>query len=408
VTGADAQDRLAYLAETVDLLWPGAGPDRRRVILPSARAPRLLVPARPARAAASALIRYTAQQGARDRVAGLAVAAAARLGAAALLPPVRSQAPRGETIDDHLSSALGQPVSTALALTRRRANRKPVLQVFDGRGRTLAFAKVGTDPLTRALVDAEAASLRRLAAAPLHHVTVPAVLHLGSWGTTRVLVMSALGAGFGAGRVGDRRLALLDDAMHDVSRVPGDAGDRAGDAADHAAGDERWSRVARAEAAQAERHTGSARVVQWLAVFDQAADVLAVDDLELGTWHGDWTEWNCSARRDRVSVWDWERCEYGVPVGFDKLHFSLNQAVGPRRDRFRAAATDLIDAAPRLLDRWQVDPRKAKATAVCYVLHLAFRYVRDAAPALSVGSRVEDWAYPAVRAALAPRTEARR
>lgn len=399
MTGADAQDRLAYLTETVDLLWPGAGADRRRVILPSARAPRLLAPARPGRAAASALIRYTAQQGLRDRAAGLGVAVAARLGGAALLPAVRSGAPASETVDDHLSVALGQPVSTALALTRSRPNRKPVLQVFDARGRTLAFAKIGIDPLTRSLVDAEAASLRRLAVARLHHLTVPAVLHLGSWGPTRVLVMSALGAGFGAGRVGDRRLALLDDAMHDVSGVPDDAG---------VAVDQRWSQTARAAAEQAQQRTGSGRVVEWLAVFERAADVLAVDDLQLGTWHGDWTEWNCSARRDQVSVWDWERCEYGVPLGFDKLHFTLNQTVGPKRDGFRTAASELIDSAPRLLDRWQLDPRQARAAAVCYVLHLAFRYVRDAAPALSVGSRVEDWAYPAVRAALAPRTEARR
>ena len=395
----DAEDRLAYLTDTVDLLWPGDG-ERRRVVVPSTHRPRLLVPARPGRAAAAALLRYTAQQGVRDRLSGLILAGGARAGLCGLLPPVRSAAAAGESIDAHLGAALGQPVSTALALTRTRANRKPVLQVFDRRGRTLAFAKIGTDPLTRSLVEAEAASLGRLAAAGLRGVDVPAVLHVGSWGTTRVLAMSALGAGFGAGRVGDRRLALLDDAMHEVSHVPGGT-------EDSTAGP-RWSRLARSAADAAQQQTGSERVVQWRAVFDEVADALPVDELALGTWHGDWTEWNCSARRSRVGVWDWERCEHGVPLGFDKLHFTLNRSVGPARDRFRTAASALIDDAPRLLDRWQLAPRHARATAVCYVLHLAFRYVRDAAPALSVGSRVEDWAYPAVRAAITPRTEARR
>src|SRR5579875_759279 len=113
----DAQDRLAYLAETVDLLFPGvngAGPGGAMTVVPSTRAPRLLVPSRAHRAAAAAVLRYTAQQGAKERLAGLALAGGIRAGWCARLEQVSSHAEPGETICDHLSRNLDRPVVTTL------------------------------------------------------------------------------------------------------------------------------------------------------------------------------------------------------------------------------------------------------------------------------------------------------
>jgi hypothetical protein len=50
--------------------------------------------------------------------------------------------------------------------------------------------------------------------------------------------------------------------------------------------------------------------------------------LTYGAWHGDWTPWNMAWRRDVLHVWDWERFAPAVPVGFDALHYALQQT-GP-------------------------------------------------------------------------------
>lgn len=371
----DAAARLAYLDETLPLLWPaGAGADR--VVLPGPRAPRLLVPRRPARAGAGALVRYTAQQGPRERAAGLAVAAAARAGLARVRPAVAPRGGSGEPVDALLARVLGEPVTSALALSPRRANRKPVLQVFDRRGRTLAFAKVGVSPLARDLVDAEAAALDRLARAGLDGtpLLVPRVLHHGAWRDTRVLVTSALPLG--------RRVAdgapLLRDAMRAVAGTgPADGGD----------------------AYLAGLRGRLPATGPWAQLL---TDLAAAGAPVTGAWHGDWTAWNCARRGARLAVWDWERYTAPAPLGFDALHFRLNEAVGKHRTGFAAAAPQLVADAPRLLAPWGVAAGPARVTAGLYLLDVALRYVADGAGGSP--EAVERWAVAAVRAAARPET----
>ena len=382
---APAPSRMTFVEDAMRLLWPNRpDDDRSHVVLPSRRAPRLLVPVRPRRAAASATIRYTAQQPLADRMKSAALALAVWGGALSALPPVRCSPgdPDRESIDDYLAAALGTPVLTTLAITAPRANRKAVLQVFDRSGHTLAFAKVGIDDLTSGLVDHEADTLEKFGAIGLTALDVPEVLHRGSWNGKRVVVSGALARG---ARVHTDATALH-DAMHEISTLETveapnalaslESGGRSG----LAAGLDRFSR--------------------WLEVFDRVQHALPLDELSYGTWHGDWTEWNCSMRRGRVAVWDWERCERETPAGADRLHYLFNQAVGPKRDRFAAAAADLIENAPAALSRWNLSPAQARATAVVYLLKVCFRYLSDNAPQQSVGSRVEQWAYPIIERSL--------
>ena len=67
---------------------------------------------------------------------------------------------------------LGRPALLSIHIGPARANRKPVLQLLGAGGEALGYAKLGVDPLTRALVDAEAAALVRLSTVPLGPVTV--------------------------------------------------------------------------------------------------------------------------------------------------------------------------------------------------------------------------------------------
>ena len=100
--------------------------------------------------------------------------------------------PGTETIESFLREALGRDLLISAYLGPARANRKPVLQLLSSRGQPAGFAKIGTSPLTRALVQAERDALTRLGQAGLTDVTVPRVLHYGEWREMNVLVLSAL------------------------------------------------------------------------------------------------------------------------------------------------------------------------------------------------------------------------
>lgn len=380
----DARSRLTFMAQTVDELWPG-GFDTPMVVLPGAGTPRLLTPIRPRRAGMAAVVRYTAQQGVRDRAKGLALATAIGVGLATHRDVVGTSPAQQPTIDDRLGEVLGEPVISALALTADRPNRKPVLQVFDARGRTIAFAKVGLNDLAQELVAAESATLAQLAAAGLAHCDVPRVLHAGEWRGHAMLVASALPVGR-ALRDSD---VALDDAMIEVAQTA--SGDVAG-----------YLDTLRDRAAR----TG-ARADEWCAVLDLVIDSDDLAGLPFGAWHGDWTSWNCARRRGRIGVWDWERFATPAPLGFDRLHFVLNDAVGHTRERFAAEALTLINRAPELLRRWPLRRRQATTISLLYVLDIALRYLTDGVHAANLGGRPDDWALPVVRAALTasrPRT----
>lgn len=389
---SDRDSRLEYLHSVLAQLWPSAGSSQATpalVVVPGRGAPRLLVPVRPRRAAAAAAIRYTAQQGPADRLRGLALAAAAAVGWCSWLPLERAPQPEagGGSIDDYLAAALGTPVVSALALTAARANRKPVLQVFDRRGRTIAFAKVGVNALTDALVDTEAAALAILARDRPAGVRTPRVLHHGGWRGHSVLVSSPLAPARPVG-VGPR----LDDAMRAV--VCSGRHDRAA----ARAGEGYLATVRAGAIAAAEQGAATAgRMDRWLELFDAAAGAGAAE-LAVGRWHGDWTPWNCARHRDGVQVWDWERFDEAVPAGYDRLHYALNTAA--RSAGLPAAGRDVIAAAPELLRGWVPDAAAARTTAMLYVLHLAHRYVLDDPAGRLVHSRVEEWALPAVGAHL--------
>lgn len=386
---SDAAGRLAYLAETVDLLWPGDSGGGELVVLPHERAPRLLAPVRPRRAAAAATIRYTAQQGQSDRLAAAALGAALLAGYARTRPAVRATgtatgSDTAESVDDLLSRVLGEPVVTTLALTAARPNRKPVLQVFDRRGRTRAFVKIGVTPLARRLVDAEAANLALLAGADLRAARIPRVLHHAQWRNCAVLVLDALPMGRPLPRSGATgAFAPLIAAMREVSSVG-------------AAPPGSTTTYLQALLGRAARVGGP-----WPELVAEVAAHHDVAGLPTGAWHGDWTAWNCARQRGTVLVWDWERFTAPAPPGFDLLHYVLNDAVDGHPERLPGHAADLPARASQLLRPWGLAAPDARTVALLYVLDLALRYVADSTLADRPGLRVEDWAPSAVRAALA-------
>ncbi|WP_089154911.1 hypothetical protein [Micromonospora sp. NBS 11-29] len=391
----DGDGRSAYLGELAGLIWPEpAEPALRRggpgwVVVPSAARPRLLVPTGSGRAAASAVRHSTEAVGRKAKLVRQGLATAFRLGLGPRLFPDRLVVD-GAGLDAYLAEVLGEPVLVSMHIGPARANRKPVLQLLAPDGRALGYAKLGVDPLTRALVDAEAAALRRLAEVPLGPVVLAGVRHHANWHGHALLVQEALPV----------RLPRATPAAAEAAEraamvaVAGCLGVRRGSWA----GSGHAARLGEAVDALGPRpEAGRLR-----AVLKSVAEADPV--VSFGAWHGDWNGGNSAVLADgRVLVWDWERFEADVPAGYDALHRVVQSAMSHDGAEPLAAARALIGGADRTLAAFD-QGGAADLVAVLYLVELAARYLRDRqAEAGARLGHVDTWVLPAVEEHLARR-----
>jgi Phosphotransferase enzyme family len=396
---APDRDRVAYLRDTARLLWPpparvtaagGAGGDL--LVLPGLARPRLLVPA--GRRPAAAAVRRYGEPGSRRAQLGsraLSLLLGSGLGPYLLRNRLAVRAPAGApTIETYLSSALGRDLVVSMHIGAPRANRKPVLQLLSPHGETLGFAKIGVNALTSELVRAERDTLREIGGTRLGSLTVPRVLHHGTWQQLDVLVLSPLPVWLRRRPLARPQLAI---AMGEVAALGGIRRQPLG-ASDY------WQRLRlRVSAADA----GEDRACL-LHALDLLAARAAEAELAFGCWHGDWTPWNMACTGDGLLVWDWERFGSGVPLGFDALHYWLQaRVVASRRDPAAAAAGCAARAAD-LLRPLGVTAAAAELTVALYLAELAARYLgdrqADAGARLGAPGR---WLIPALAAAVTPR-----
>lgn len=379
-----AQRRVAYLNHVLPLLYPPpcavgtpatplAGPVgvelpryRQFLILPDVRHARLLAPTGDARLTAGAVRHYSEPQSRSSRLKRQAVVAAVHSGSAGLLLRDRAVVhapPNADHIERYLTGLLGRHLIPSIHIGPARANRKPVLQLLDDRGRSVAFAKLGINELTRDLVRAEARSLLTLGGAGFRNVRVPQVLATGGWHGHEVLVCSAL-------PVTARRVPLdparLSAAMREVSGATGLRRQRLADS--------RYWAALRARLAPLTDNADGRSLA------DAAHDLVAGNaglSLEFGCWHGDWTPWNMASVSEEILLWDWERFTTGVPVGFDPLHYRLQSAIVRDGRPPRAAVSDTLAGVDTLLAEFRVPPPAARVTALLYLIDLAVRYLTD-------------------------------
>lgn len=329
---APVLDRAGYLRWLAPLLWPdpcetvigGRVPGDGRVVIgrylliPHADRPRLLVPAG-RRAGAAAVGGFNPARSPRARALSGVLSTALRGGAARLLRRrhLTVYAPREAepaTIETHLSRRLGTPVVIGLHIGPARANRKPVAQLLTPDGRIAGYAKIGVNELTGALVRDEAAALRRLADTALPGVRVPEVRYAGTWRDLEIVALSPLPVGGAHVPLTAKRVTAT------VAAIASATGRSTAPA--------RTSRY-RSELREQAARCADPRAAPILAALDELADHGEHGDAELpfGCWHGDLTRWNLAAGPDEVLVWDWERFATGVPVGFDALHFFVQDEV---------------------------------------------------------------------------------
>jgi hypothetical protein len=404
-----ATDRSRYLRETLAVLWPepariehrgraARGTDARPgravqgsgqtefLLVPNQNRPVLLVPRRPRRAAAAALRHYKASAVGRRRLVFRGLAAAAQLGLADVLPHRITVGPTGDgpeaDVVAYLRKILDRDLVVSLRVGPARANRKPVLELLSPSGEMLGFAKVGITSLTRELVQAEAAALEVLGAAGLTRLEVPTLLHHGQWREHEVLVQTPLS---GSGRAVSP--AMLTSAMAELAT--------AGGVTIQPVGQSGYWRGLRS---RLEACAGREPAAALLQVMDDLQATADATSLAFGSWHGDWTPWNMASSGDQLLVWDWERFESGVPIGYDALHYQLQGAVERNGAGGARSATEAaLFTAPMTLGPLGVKPGFAVFAAALYLIEIATRYTCDGAA--EAGARLGDvstWLLPAL------------
>lgn len=374
----DTPAQRDYAMKVATLLWPDparvrlvrrpAGgsvpPAREWLVLPSPARPRMLVPVG-IRSADRMLTRHSPRLG--PRLARSVLGASVRTGVLERLPVARLvvDVPEGDepdSVERHLAAVLGCEVATGVLLGTPRTNRKPVVQVFDMSGRTLAFVKAAHDDSTRSLVRRETKNLRQIAAAGLTRLEVPVVLHAGQVRELDILVLSPLTSSQ-EDRPPTGRAPLPLAAMNELARMGGvrtyELHDspfltRLRSVADEIAGSRSRERLANLLRRVVERDGETV--------------------VEFGNWHGDWAPWNMGWRGGRVQLWDWERFAQDVPLGFDAVHYRT-QLVRHGRRGLREAEDALIAELAGLLAGVGVPPQRAQLTLVLYLLELSCRFL---------------------------------
>lgn len=371
-----------------DALWPPPAqlsqttkdPLARYLVVPNQEHPRFFLPA--ARDAAIAVLRHFRSDGtpaARRRIAALRVAIRLTGGWPLASRTAVSAPPSNvETIESCVASLLGPDLRMGIHFGPARANRKPILQILDADNQPRAFGKLGVDTLTRTLVRREAEVLRYLAELDLPGIRLPELIHADDWGETTLLLTTALPLARA-----DRSLdpAMRRQAMVTLSRAAGTYASLPGSSSWLAS---RQKRASALDHAQIRQHL--------LAALDRLG--ATEERWEFGCWHGDWTVWNAAGLDGGVLIWDWERFDRDVPVGWDALHDWLRDAFVTRAPR-PDVAKELLDLAPSLLEVFGVPQEHAAGVARSYLVELALRYTEDRQrEAGGRTARVEEWLLP--------------
>lgn len=333
---------------------PGAAYDFRFV--PSSRRPNLVIPAGSPRAAARTVWRFSVAAGARDSATRLAAGVALRLGAARLAKESICVDRDADSIVRHLEAVLGEPIAVSIAIGSARANRKPVLELFDARGRSLAFAKVGVDADSRRDVEVEGANLDRLWGRVPDGMDIPQVIDQRDWRGHRVLVMTGLPTRWQHPRARGR---VPGDLMEDFARFGGTKSVPLGSSPF-------WARH-RARSMSLDTSAESSRLNRSM---DRLERRWGGATVETGAWHGDWTPWNMAWRRGRLQLWDFERLDDAGLVGLDLVHYVVNETM----QRSGVTQAELESALDRSQDLLQHRTEGAEVVVASYLAAIAVRY----------------------------------
>jgi hypothetical protein len=354
------------LAPDGDALATGDGgstPVERYRVLPSGRHPRVVVPVTHPAATRAVLESDLGSHGLARRLTG----AFSRLGrlppgvGAGLLVSAGGR-PAAPTLARWLADRLDRPdLQVGVTIGAPRPNRKPVLKLVSPDGSVIAFAKIGWNPLTTALVRNERHWLERVASERPAGLTVPTVWLTDTWKGMDVLITHPL-----------VEPATSSPFVVDAALVATIADLAPG--GDHDLADSLWwkttaERVAAVDDTAVGRRLGTACAA--------LASRMVGTTWRFGAWHGDLTGWNARAVPDGVTVWDWERASGPVPVGFDAAHAAFRSAEVDRRLGVAAAADAAEPVVADVLRSIGLPPTHAPDLVTWYLLERSLRWYED-------------------------------
>ena len=291
----------------------GGGSVLELLAAPDASRPRVLLPAH-GRAAAAAVQRFSAALSAREVLQRRALGMVLTCGGARMPSDrIRVVKPGEDHIVALLEDVLGQKVSVSLGVGSERANRKPVLGVFDYSGRPVAFAKIGDSPVSASHVLSEVRSLEQVNDRVWDVVEPPQMLAHRNWRGMEVLVMSALRPPAWRGRgIWPIPVSAADEVSQRFAEEPCPL-----DATPM------WHRCTAVVPTLTDAGVRDQLTEAMECVREAAGD----REVDVGGFHGDFTPWNLARSGTKVMLWDWERFETGVPRGLDRIHYAVNAAL---------------------------------------------------------------------------------
>lgn len=252
------------------------------------------------------------------------------------------------------------------------------LHAYDDQARRVAVVRwAGDEAAVPGLLDGATA----LATLEAHHHTsrlvAPRVVALTAWHGRPLLVHEWCAAPY-PGRVPSRPARL------DAERVVAELATTAD--LDHS--------YARSLRSRLQALEPSAFGDQLLASLDRLTTCHDLDALPRGAWHGSWSRATVAAGpHGTVLVRDWDRYGLNRPIGFDTLHFRLDELRGGRR--WWGAGSALVDEAPRLLARWHGRVvAESRCIARLLLLELAVRELGEVGPGRAPVSWTADWIAP--------------
>jgi len=183
--------------------------------------------------------------------------------------------------------------------------RKLTIQVMRASGETMGYIKLGLTKPASDRVRHEARVLEDLSGL---RPQVPCVLYAGEWQNSYMLFQAPLDGRPGPPELSGMHVEFL-EKLASIRRV-----DKPGLQVVEEVGahwnevtwrcDWRWKQLGTATLSTARRELEKIMV-------------------PCGLWHGDFAPWNTRVIDGRLSVFDWESCEDGVPLGWDTFHFSV-------------------------------------------------------------------------------------
>lgn len=279
-----------------------------------------------------------------------------------------------EGIESFLSEILATPIRMGVLLGPRRANQKAVLQIFNESGQTLAFAKLAHNALTAKLLAQEAKALTLLSRREPRTFRAPGIKFDGHWRDVPILVQDALSLS----RPQPVSQQHPTEVMAEIAAIQG------------------------VELYDDDLPTAFTEQLS-VPVQDTWSDIdlepiLAVRDTTLkrsgtvpfGSWHGDLGPWNMTTDGTETLIWDWERFNGTVPIGFDAAHYRAQRCLAAATKPACAWYLIARDVAAVLVAAGQ-SPAPAGRIAGMYLVAICHRYIADASdgPSTALRRRVE-------------------